>query len=368
MIQCGNPGAAYRAHRAEIDEAVQRVLGSGRYVLGKEVFGFEKAFADCLGTEHAVGVGNGTDALFLALRACGIGRGDEVITVAHTASATVAAIAMSGATPVFADIEPEGCLLDSTRLPALLTDKTKAVVPVHLYGQPADMTPILAFAREHGLRVIEDCAQSAGADYEGRKAGSLGDIGCFSFYPTKNLGAYGDGGLAATRDSALAERLRHLRQYGWDESHASREAGVNSRLDELQAAILRVKLRFLDVDNAKRLAIADRYDRELAGTGLALPARRPGRTHVFHLYVVRSRRQRALLAHLVAQGIHALAHYPVPAHLQPAYRQYAPGAGTLAQTERAAEEVVSLPIYPELEAAEQRQVIDAVRAFEAGHD
>jgi dTDP-4-amino-4,6-dideoxygalactose transaminase len=368
MIYCGNPGMAYRAHRAEIDEAVRRVLASGRYVLGPEVSEFEKSFAAYLGTEHAVGVGSGTDALFLALRACGIGRGDEVITVAHTASATVAAIVMSGATPIFADIEPDGFTLDARGLPALLTDRTKAVVPVHLYGQPADMAPILAFAKEHGLRVIEDCAQSAGADYAGRKAGTWGDIGCFSFYPTKNLGAYGDGGLAATRDSVLAERLRRLRQYGWDESRVSREAGVNSRLDELQAAILRVKLRFLDVDNAMRIAHADCYEQTLAGAGLALPARRAGRTHVFHLYVVRSRQQQALLAHLQAHGIQALAHYPVPAHLQPACRPYAPGAGTLAQTERAAKEVVSLPIYPELEAAQQRQVVDAVRSFKAGHD
>ncbi len=364
MILCGNPFCSYQAHRAGIDDAVRRVFESGRYILGPEVAAFEEAFAGYLGTQHAVGVGNGTDALCLALRACGIGQGDEVITVSHTASATVAAIVMSGATPVFVDIQPDVYTLDPAKLPAALTERTKAIIPVHLYGQAADMAPILAFARQHHLRVIEDCAQSTGAGFDGRKTGSLGDIGCFSFYPTKNLGAYGDGGMAVTRDPALAARLRRLRQYGWDTSAISGEAGVNSRLDELQAAILHAKLPHLDSDNARRVALADRYDRELADSGLILPSRRAGADqHVFHLHVVRSRRQAALLAHLKSHGIHALAHYPVPAHLQPAYKGYAPNAGMLAETERAAREVVSLPIYPELTQAEQQQVIDAVQAF-----
>jgi len=363
MILCGNPGASYRAHRAEIDDAVRCVFDSERYILGGEVSAFEEAFANYLGTKHAVGVGNGTDALCLALRACGIGLGDEVITVSHTASATVAAIVMSGATPVFTDIQPDVYTLDPSKLPAALTKKTKAILPVHLYGQAADMSPILAFAKQHNLRVIEDCAQSTGGQYAGQKTGSLGDVGCFSFYPTKNLGAYGDGGMAVTRDPALADRLRRLRQYGWDKSNISCEAGVNSRLDELQAAILNAKLPCLDRDNAKRIAIADRYDRELVNTGLTLPARRTDGQHVFHLYVIRSRGQEALLAHLKSQGVYALAHYPVPAHLQPAYTNYAPESGALAETERAAKEVVSLPIYPELTLAEQQQVIDAVRKF-----
>ena len=364
MILCGNPFCSYEAHRAEIDAAVRRFFESRRYILGPEVSSFEQEFADYLGTKHAVGVGNGTDAICLALRACGIGRGDEVITVSHTASATVAAIVMSGATPIFVDIQPDVYTLDPSKLPAAFTKKTKAIISVHLYGQAADMAPILAFAKQHNLRVIEDCAQSTGGEYAGRKTGSLGDIGCFSFYPTKNLGAYGDGGMTVTRDPALAERLRGLRQYGWDKSNISCEAGVNSRLDELQAAILRAKLPHLDSDNAKRIAIADRYDRELAETGLTLPARRTDNQHAFHLYVVRSRRQEALLAHLKSQGVYALAHYPVPAHLQPAYRNYAPGLGVLTETERAAKEVVSLPIYPELTAEEQAVVIKSVLAFE----
>lgn len=366
MITCGNPGANYLAHRAEIDKAVRRVLDSGWYVLGKEVEAFETAFAGYLAGGHAVGVGSGTDAVCLALRACGIGPSDEVITVAHTAVATVAAIIMAGATPVFADIEPDTCTLDPAQLPALLTEKTRAILPVHLYGQPTDMAPILAFARQHHLRVIEDCAQCAGAEVEGQKAGTLGDMGCFSFYPTKNLSACGDGGMVVTQDLALAERLRHLRQYGWDKAKLSQEAGVNSRLDELQAAILNVKLRYLDEDNAQRAVLADRYDRELAETGWRLPVRRAGCSHVFHLYVVRSPWRDALRVHLQSQGIQALVHYPVPAHLQPAYAGYAPEVGRLPNTERAAAEVVSLPIYPEMEPGEQQQVIDAVRTFVRG--
>lgn len=387
MILCGNPFCSYQAHRAGIDAAVSRFFDSRRYILGPEVSSFEQDFAAYLGVPHAVGTGNATDSLHLALRACGIGCGDEVITVSHTASATVAAIVMSGATPVFADIEPDYYTLNPAALPALLTGKTKAIIPVHLYGQPADMAPILAFAKKHKLRVIEDCAQSTGADYAGKKTGAPGDIGCFSFYPTKNLGAYGDGGMAVTRDPALAESLRRLRQYGWDESNISREPGVNSRLDELQAAILHAKLPHLDSDNDKRIEIADRYDEALKETGLALPSRRAGSRHVFHLYVVRCRENRGvkpllprdascgshivgaglprdrLLEHLRAQGVYALVHYPVPAHRQPAYAAFAPAAGALAETERAANEVLSLPVYPELTLAEQQQVIKAVRAF-----
>jgi dTDP-4-amino-4,6-dideoxygalactose transaminase len=363
MILCGNPAASYRAHRTEIDAAVSRVFESERYILGAEVSSFEQDFSAYLGVPHAVGTGNATDALYLALRACGIGSGDEVITVAHTASATAAAIVMSGATPVFADIDPVFYTLDPAQLPALLTERTKAVIPVHLYGQPAELDPILSFAKNNNLRVIEDCAQSTGAEYKGRKTGSMGDIGCFSFYPTKNLGAYGDGGMAVTRDAALAEKLRRLRQYGWDDSPVSMEAGVNSRLDELQAAILNAKLPHLDSDNAKRIEIADRYDQALADSGLTLPLRRAGSAHVFHLYVVRSRRRDALMEHLRANGIFALAHYPVPAHLQPAYAAFAPPPGTLVATERAAREVISLPVYPELTSGEQQQVIEAVHAF-----
>lgn len=363
MITCGNPGANYLAHRAEIDVAVRRVLDSGWYVLGPEVAAFEAAFGDYLAGGYAVGVGSGTDAVCLALRACGIGPGDEVITVAHTAVATVAAIVMAGATPVFTDIELDTCTLDPAQLPALMTERTRAILPVHLYGQPANMAPILTFARQHHLRVIEDCAQCAGAEVEGQKAGTIGDLGCFSFYPTKNLGACGDGGMVVTQDPALADRLRHLRQYGWDKTNLSQEAGVNSRLDELQAAILNVKLRHLDEDNAKRTVLADRYDRELAETGWMLPVRRAGCSHVFHLYVVRGPGRDALRVHLQSQGIQALVHYPVPVHLQPAFTGYAPEVGRLLNTEQAAAEAVSLPIYPEMKPGEQQQVIDAVRAF-----
>jgi len=369
MILCGNPGAAYLARRAEIDAAVRRVFESGRYILGEEVSLFEREFADYHRVPHAVALGNGTDALYLALRACGIGAGDEVITVSHTASATAAAIILSGATPVFADIEPDCFTLDPEQLPAALSVKTKAILPVHLYGQAADMKPILDFAHDHDLRVIEDCAQSAGGQYGETRLGTLGDIGCFSFYPTKNLGAYGDGGMAVTRDSTLAERLRSLRQYGWDESGKSQTAGVNSRLDELQAAILRIGLSYLDVDNAEREVLASRYDEDLENTGVGLPARRPGSGHVFHLYVIRHPGRDELLGWLQARSIHALVHYPVPAHLHPAYAGYVAQTGTLAETERAAAEVLSLPIYPQLGAMDQERVIDTIKEYaKESHD
>ena len=369
MILCGNPHAGYLARKAEIDAAVRRVFESGRYILGEEVSSFEREFADYLRIPHAIALGNGTDALYLALRACGIGAGDEVITVSHTATATAAAIVLSGATPVFVDIDPHYFTLDAEQLPAALTTKTKAILPVHLYGQAADMKPILDFAHEHDLRVIEDCAQSAGGEYGEARLSTLGDIGCFSFYPTKNLGAYGDGGMAVTRDSGLAEQLRCLRQYGWDESGSSREAGVNSRLDELQAAILRIGLSYLDVDNAQREVLASRYDRDLENTGLLLPVRRLTSRHVFHLYAVRHLRRDALLGHLREHGVRALVHYSVPVHLQPPYAGYASQTGTLPETERVAREVLSLPMYPQLSAVDQERVIDTIKAFgKESHD
>jgi dTDP-4-amino-4,6-dideoxygalactose transaminase len=369
MILCGNPAASYQAHRADIDSAVRRVFDSERYILGTEVDAFEEEFASYLGARHAIGVGNGTDAITLALRACNIGPGDEVITVSHTASATAAAILLAGATPVLVDIDPNAYTLDPAKLPEALTDKTKAIIPVHLYGQAADMDSILAFAKQHTLRVIEDCAQATGGKLNGQKLGTFGDVGCFSFYPTKNLGAYGDGGMIVTSDAALAERVRRLRQYGWDESGESREPGANSRLDELQAAILRAKLPHLDADNAKRTEVANRYFQTLEKSGLQLPAVQPSGSHVFHLYVIRSSRRDKLLAHLRANDIYALVHYPVPAHLQPAYKMYASGVGSLPETEQAANEVLSLPIYPELTLEEQAAVIDAVLSFgETGND
>jgi dTDP-4-amino-4,6-dideoxygalactose transaminase len=240
MILCGNPKAQYLARRDEIDAALKRVLESGWYILGEEVKAFEEEFASYIGVSYGVGVGSGTEAIHLALVACGIGQGDEVITVSHTATATVAAIELAGATPVFVDIEPDFYTMDPAKLDAAITSRTKAIIPVHIYGQPADMDPILEVAKKHNLRLIEDCAQAHGAIYRGKRVGSLGDVGCFSFYPTKNLGAIGDGGMLVTNNIELAQKARLLREYGWTERDVSQFAGWNTRLDEVQAAILRV--------------------------------------------------------------------------------------------------------------------------------
>lgn len=363
MIPVANPLAQYLAHRAEVDEAIGRVLAGGRYILGPEVEAFEAEFAAYVGVRFGVGVASGTDALVLALRAAGVGPGDEVVTVSHTAVATVAAIELAGARPVLVDIEPDYYTLDPARLERAIGPRTRAVVPVHLYGQPAELGPILEVARRYGLRVVEDCAQAHGAVYRGRRVGAWGDLGAFSFYPTKNLGGLGDGGMVVTDDPELAGRLRLLREYGWAERYVSSLPGFNSRLDELQAAVLRVKLRHLEADNRRRAEIAARYDAGLAGTAVRPPKVRPGATHVYHLYVVRSWRREELRAFLAMRGVGTAVHYPVPVHLQPAYRGRVRVAGSLAETERAAREVLSLPIYPELTDREVATVIESIRAF-----
>jgi len=363
MILCSNPKAQYLAHKDAIDAAVRRVFESGLYILGQEVAAFEAEYTTYQGVGHCVAVGSGTEALHIALRALGIGRGDEVITVAHTAVATVSAIEMAGATPVFADIDPAHYTLDPSKLEGLITRATKAVIAVHLYGQPADIDAIQAVTKKHGLRLIEDCAQAHGALHKGRKVGNIGDIAAFSCYPTKNLGAIGDGGMVVTADAALAKQARLFREYGWAERYVSHISGFNSRLDEVQAAILRVKLPFLDSDNRARVAIAAGYDEGLAKTGLILPAVRPECEHAYHLYVVRSRSRDSLQAHLKENGVGALIHYPVPINLQPAYKGKIRGGDALPETERAAKEVLSLPIYPELGPEELDTVIRAVKDF-----
>ncbi|MFS8086244.1 MAG: DegT/DnrJ/EryC1/StrS family aminotransferase [Acidobacteriota bacterium] len=364
MILCANPRAQYLAYKPEIDQAIQRVLDRGRYVLGEEVSNFESEFACYVGVKHAVGVGSGTEALHVALTACRIGPGDEVITVSHTAVATVAAVELTGATPVLVDIEPDFFTIDPDRLRAAVTSRTRAIIPVHLYGQPANLEPILEIAREHNLRVIEDCAQAHGATYQGQRVGSYGDIACFSFYPTKNLGALGDGGMVVTGDAELAEHARLLREYGWAERYVSHIAGWNSRLDEIQAAVLRVKLRYLDQDNQQRARIADRYAEGLSDCSLVLPAIRDHATHVFHLYVVRSSKREQLQAYLNERGVGTLVHYPVPIHLQVAYETRMAYGASLRQTEEAAREVLSLPIYPELSDSDLQQVIESIQDFE----
>ena len=364
MILVSNPKAQYLHYKSEIDAALARVLEKGRYILGDEVRLFEEEFAAYLGATSVIGVGSGTEALHLALKACGVGSGDEVITVAHTAVATVAAIDLCGAVPVFVDIDPVTYTMDPGRVEQAITAKTKAIVPVHLYGLPADLSPILAVAKKHRVRVVEDVAQAHGAMYQGRRAGTWGDIGCFSFYPTKNLGALGDGGAVATSDATLAERVRLLREYGWAERYVSHIPGWNSRLDEIQAAVLRVKLRHLDDDNALRHKWAGVYRKELEDNDLVLPGLRPSSTHVFHLFVIRSISREKLKTYLEKNSIQSLVHYPVPVHLQPAYRLLARAGDALTETTRAAKEILSLPMYPELTPQDLETVVRAIRALD----
>jgi len=365
-----NPGAAYRTLKTGIDVAVARVLQSGWYVLGQEVRSFEAEFAAWLGCTAAIGCGNGTDALALALRALGVGPGMSVVTVSHTAVATVAAIEMVGATPLLVDIEPEYYGMDPVELAAVLdhppagSPPIRAVIPVHLYGQPVALDPIIAACRRHGVPIVEDCAQAHGATIGERKVGTFTEIATFSFYPTKNLGALGDGGMVSTQDAELGASVAALRQYGWRNHYISDALGVNSRLDDLQAAILRVKLQHLDAQNARRRAIAAAYDVALRGTSLAPPARRNGVGHVFHLYVLRVQDRTPLQAHLRTAGIGTGIHYPSPVHLQPAYRErIATGPSGCRASEIAAGQVLSLPIYPELSDQQVAQVCDALRNF-----
>jgi dTDP-4-amino-4,6-dideoxygalactose transaminase len=347
------PIAEYRAYRTAIDAAMLRVCESGNYILGPECAAFENEFAAWIGSANAIGVANGTDALVLALRALGIGAGDTVLTVSHTAVATVAAIELTGAEPLLVDIEPATFTLDPQKLADTIRAnpqrRFKAVIPVHLYGQPADMPAILAIAQQHGLRVIEDCAQCHGATLGRKITGTFGDAATFSFYPTKNLGAIGDGGAVVTHDAAVAARVRELRQYGWKSRYISDTTGMNSRLDELQAAILRVKLPCLRADNQRRRDIAALYATHIANPEVTLPPVRAGAEHVYHQYIVRSTQRDALMAALKLHGVPTAIHYPQPVHTQPAYRnRVAIGAGGLAESERACREVLSLPMHPQI--------------------
>lgn len=374
LILQKDPRAGYLAHKQEIDEAVARVLASGWYILGEEVAVFEREFADYVGVRHAIGVGSGTEALHLALRLCGVGRGDAVFTVSHTAVATVAAIELAGATPVFVDIDP----LTYTMSPESLEDavkavrgsapprigRPKAVMPVHLYGHPADMPALMSIARRHNLLVFEDCAQSHGATLDGRKTGAWGDVAGFSFYPTKGLGAYGDGGMILTNDAELAERARELREYGWSERYVSRTPGMNSRLDELQAAILRVKLRHLDRDNGRVRGIAMTYDAALRDCSLVAPHARAGVEHVYHQYVVRTSDRERFRAHLRDRGIATAIHYPVPVHRQAAYQHRIPLVSPLDRTDAVMREIVSLPIYPEITDTDVRMIGRELKAWD----
>jgi dTDP-4-amino-4,6-dideoxygalactose transaminase len=340
--------AQYRGIKPEIDEAIARVLESGQFVLGDEVAAFEREFAAYSGAAHGVGVSSGTAALHLALVAAGIGPGDEVITVPFTFVASVAAITYTGATPVLVDVDPDSLTLNPEGLAAAITPRTKAIVPVHLYGQPADMDPIIATARARNLVVIEDAAQAHGARYRRRPVGSVGDATCFSFYPSKNLGACGEGGIVLTNRTDIADRVRLLRSWGERARYHHDIPAFNARLQGLQGAILRVKLRHLESWTERRRAHAARYGELLADAGLVLPVERSGDRHVYHLYTVRSRERDALGAALAADGIETGLHYPIPVHLQPAYTSLGYARGAFPIAEQAAAEVLSLPLFPEM--------------------
>ncbi len=344
----------------DVTTALERVVQRGWFLLGEEAESFEEAFAAYVGVEHGVSMNSGSDALFLVLKALGIQEGDEVITVAHTFISTADAIVRNGATPVFVDIDPDTYCMDPTKIEAKLSGKTKLVLPVHLYGHPAAMDAIVSVAREHRLSVVEDACQAHGATYQGHPVGRLGDAACFSFYPTKNLGAYGDGGMAVTNDSALAEKLRMARNYGQQHKHCHEFVGVNSRLDEIQAALLRVKLHHLDHWNTRRRAIAQLYTEHLRDTELILPHEHEDARSVYHLYVVRCQQRDRLQQRLSERGIQTQIHYPVPIHKQPAYAQ-SHRQVSLPVTEQACTEILSLPMHPFLTDDEVMQTIKGVK-------
>ena len=361
MIPFVDLKAQYRSIKPEVTAAIAGVLESCEFTLGSEVAAFEKEFAAYCRAEHGVGVNSGTSALHLALLAAGVGRGDEVITVPFTFLATVSAIDYTGARPVFVDVDPRTLTMDPTALEAAITPRTRAVIPVHLYGRPADMDPIVAIARRHGLVVIEDAAQAHGADYKGRRVGTLGDMACFSFYPGKNLGAYGEGGLVVTDSPEYTRTLRMLRDWGAEKKYEHVLKGYNYRMEGIQGAVLRVKLRHLDDWTEARRAAAARYDELLVDSGVETPPPAPDARHVYHIYAVRTASRQAWQDALKEQGIQTGVHYPVPVHLQPAFADLGYRAGQFPASERAAKELLSLPMFPELTTAQCEAVCGAVR-------
>jgi dTDP-4-amino-4,6-dideoxygalactose transaminase len=363
MIPLVDLTAQYHSIKAEIDAAVHATLESGHFILGPAVSQFEESVAGYLGVDHAIGLASGTDALVLALRALDIGPGDEVIVPAYTFFATAGTVMSVGATPVFVDIDPLSYEIDVVSIEARISPKTKAIIPVHLYGHPADMDPILELARSHGLKVIEDNAQAFGSTYRGKKTGSIGDIGCLSFFPTKNLGAYGDGGMVVTNDAVLADRMRMLRTHGWKKKYHSEEVGYNSRLDALQAAILQAKLPHLDSWNQARRAGAAYYTEKLSPLGVAVPVECDWGQHVYHLYIIRSERRDALQVFLKQNGIASEVYYPLPPHLSTPCRKLGYKEGDFPHAERASRETLALPLYPELTRIQQNEIIAAVAAF-----
>lgn len=353
--------AQYDSIKDELQSAVNATLASGQFVLGSELAAFEEEFAAYVGAKFGIGVNSGTSALHLALLAAGVGRGDEVITVSCTFVATAAAVDYTGARPVFVDVDPVTLTMDPGQVEAAITDRTKAILPVHLHGQAADLDPIMEIARRRGLRVIEDAAQAHGAEYKGRRVGSIGDLGCFSFYPGKNLGACGEAGMVVTDDPELARVIRMLRHWGEESKYHHVLKGFNYRMENLQAAILRVKLRHLDSWTAARRRHAAQYDELLAHAGVQTPVEMPYARHVYHIYAVRTPKRDLLQQVLHARGVQTSIHYPIPVHLQKAYAEFGGRAGDLPVTERAAAQLLSLPMFAELQPSQVEAVCAAVR-------
>jgi dTDP-4-amino-4,6-dideoxygalactose transaminase len=358
--------AQYASIKPEVDAAILGVLDSCQFTLGSEVAEFEKEFAAYSGSEHGMGVNTGTSALHLALLAANVGPGDEVITVPFTFVASVAAIHYTGAKTVFVDIDPRTYTMDPGAIEAAITPRTKAIIPVHLYGHPADMDPILEVARRHKLAVVEDACQAHGAEYKGRRIGSLGDMGCFSFYPGKNLGAYGEGGMVVTANPEYARTIRMLRDWGAEKKYQHVLKGYNYRLEGIQGSVLRVKLRHLEAWTEARRAAAARYNELLGGTGIPIPQAMPDVRHVYHIYAIRTANRESVQAALQATGVQTGIHYPTPVHLLPAYADLGYRAGDFPHAEQAAAEVLSLPMYPELTESMQKIVASALVDARAG--
>lgn len=356
-------GAQYADLRTEICQALQEVAESSVYILGPKVAAFERAFADYLGVRHCVGVNSGTSALHLALLGAGVGPGDEVITVPMTFIATSWAISYVGATPVFVDVDPATRTMDVAQVEKQITRRTRALLPVHLYGQPADMGPLLDISQRHGIPLVEDAAQAHGARYQGRAAGSFGLCGCFSFYPGKNLGACGEGGAVVTNDDAIAARLRALRDHAQGQRYHHDEIGFNYRMDAFQGAVLQIKLKYLERWTAARCRVAERYSELLAGLPIQLPAQASGRRHVWHLYVTLLAARDRVRQKLEARGIHTGLHYPIPLHLQKAYRHLGYQEGDFPVAERIGRECLTLPLFPEMTPQQQDVVAEAVRTI-----
>lgn len=357
MIKIVDFEREFKEISGEIRDAVNRVLESGWYILGEEVKGFEKEFSDYIGTKYGVGVSSGTDAIMLSLMALGIGRGDEVITVSHTSGATVSAISITGAKSVFVDVEEDTMLMDVNKVKSKITNRIKAIVPVHLYGHPVDLDSLVEISEKRGIPIVEDCAQAHGAECNGRKVGSIGKLGAFSFYPTKNLGAYGDAGMIVTNDGEIYQKLLMLRQYGWEEKDKSVMEGVNSRLDEIQAAILRVKLKYLDEWNEKRRDNAKLYNELLGDADVLTPMEKEYAKHVYHLYAIRSEKRNALKEYLQKEGVKTQIHYPIPVHKQKPYRTNS----RFPVTEKICNQILSLPIHPFLREDEILAIVECVK-------